>query len=291
MSAAGQGPAPAPSDPGEETLRGLLPPAPPATAADVVTAMGLWQRPPRPQPAGRPRVLLNMVSSADGRATFEGRSGGLSSPADRALFHALRAPADGVLIGAGTVRAERYGRLIRDPRTRELRASRGLEPEPLACIVTASASLDADLPLLAEPQSRVVLLTPSTAELSGCAARVEYVRCAADGVLDLRRALSELHERFGVQLLLCEGGPHLAAELVATGLLDELFLSVAPRLVGGESGASRELRILAGAELDPPVALELEGVLESAEHLFLRYGVVAPERVSRDTIASSSLAR
>jgi riboflavin biosynthesis pyrimidine reductase len=110
-------------------------------------------------------------------------------------------------------------------------------------------------------------------------------------VLDLPRALEQLSERFGVRLLLCEGGPHLAHELVAGGLLDELFLSIAPELVGGESGAGRELRILAGAELDPPPALELRGVLESSSRLFLRYGVVAPERVSRETIESSSLAR
>jgi riboflavin biosynthesis pyrimidine reductase len=281
----------APPARGEELLRGLLPPAAPASAADVVAGLELWERPLRNQPPARPQVLLNMVSSADGRATFEGRSGGLSSPADRALFHALRMPADGVLIGAGTVRAERYGRLIHDPAVRELRAGRGLTPEPLACIVTASGSLDPDLPLLAEPQSRVVVVTPSADELPDCAAQVEYVRCSADGVLDLGRALGQLHERFGVQLLLCEGGPHLGRELLAAGLLDQLFLSIAPMLVGGASGASRELRIVAGAELDPPVALELLGALESASHLFLRYGVVAPERVSRETIESSSLAR
>jgi hypothetical protein len=151
----------APAGPSEQLLRGLLPAAAPASAAEVVAALGLWER-PEIAPA-RPRVLLNMVSSVDGRATMNGRSGALSSPADRALFHALRSVSDAVLVGAGTVRAERYGRLVRDAAVRELRRGHGLAEEPLACVVSASLSLDAEIPLLAEPRSRVVVLTPSEA--------------------------------------------------------------------------------------------------------------------------------
>jgi riboflavin-specific deaminase-like protein len=275
----------------EELLRGLLPAAPAASAADTVAALGLWDRPRDPQAQTRPRVLLNMVSSADGRATLEGRSAGLSSPADRALFHALRAASDAVLVGAGTVRAERYGPLIRDGAVRELRRERGLAEQPLACIVSSSMSLDPEIPLLADPAMRVVLLTPSPEELPPCSAEVSYVRCDAGGRLDLTTALAQLHERFGVRLLLCEGGPHLAWDLVAAGVLDELFLSLSPTLVGGEGGAGRELRILAGMDLRPPVQLELVGVLQGPSQLFLRYEVVAPEWVSRATMESSSLAR
>jgi riboflavin biosynthesis pyrimidine reductase len=274
---------------GDELLRGLLPAAPPASAADTVAALGLWERPR--QARTRPRVLLNMVSSADGRATLKGRSAGLSSAADRALFHALRSASDAVLVGAGTLRAERYGPLIRDPAVRELRRERGLAEQPLACIASSSLSLDPEIPLLAEPATRVAVLTSSPGELPPCAAEVSYVRCEAGGRLDLAAALEQLHERFGVHLLLCEGGPHLAGDLVAAGALDELFLSLSPQLVGGEAGAGRELGIVAGMELAPPLQLELAGVLQGPSQLFLRYGVVAPERVSRATIESSSLAR
>ena len=271
-------------------LTRLLPPGRPATAAEVVEELGLWHRDP---PAGSvPRVLLNMVSTADGHAALAGRSAPLSSEADRELFHALRAPVDAVLVGAGTVRKERYGRVIRDEATRRLRRERGLAEEPLACIVSSSLRLDPGVPLLAEAAARVVVLTPATGELAATAASVEYVRAGRGGALDLRAALAELRERFDVQLALCEGGPHLATALLAAGMLDELFISLAPMLAGGDGeGGSAALRILAGAQLDPAVELELRGALESGSHLFLRYAVVAPERVSRDTIESSSLAR
>jgi riboflavin biosynthesis pyrimidine reductase len=270
-------------------LNRLLPPGPPATAAQVVEGLGLWRRPPGV--ARVPRVLLNMVSTVDGRAALDGLSAPLSSQADRELFHALRAPVDAVLVGASTVRRERYGRLVRDRATRRLRRERGLQDEPLAAVVSASLQLDPALPLLADAGARVVILTPATGELPASASSVEYVRAARGGALDLRAALAELHARFGVQLALCEGGPHLAAELLAAGLLDELFLSLAPMLAGGEGQAGAALRILAGMRLEPAVELQLAAVLESASQLFLHYVVVAPERVSRETIESSSLAR
>ncbi len=257
------------------------------TAEQAVEAFGLWKRPAAPLP--RPRVLLNMVSTADGRATLEGRSGTISGAADRALFHALRAPVDGVLVGAGTLRTERYGRLIADPSVRAMRVGRGLPQEPLACIVSGRLALDGATPLLQEPEARVVVLTASAASLPRAGADVDYIR-AASGQLDLRAALIELGERFSIQTLLCEGGPHLARELLGAGLLDELFLSVAPLLAGGEPAGGEALRILAGTELDPPAALELLDVQRSGSYLFLRYGVSAAERVSRETTDSSSLA-
>src|SRR5436305_4923759 len=91
----------------------------PLTAADLTERLGLWERPGEPPP--RPRVMLNMVSTADGRATLAGRSGPVSGQADRELFHALRASADAVLVGAGTVRTERYGRILRDEELRSRR--------------------------------------------------------------------------------------------------------------------------------------------------------------------------
>ncbi|HYM54298.1 MAG TPA: dihydrofolate reductase family protein [Solirubrobacteraceae bacterium] len=268
-------------------LRRLLPAGEPATVAEIVEGLGLWDRPTLPaERAGRPRVLLNMVSTADGRASLGGRSAPVSGRADRELFHGLRAPVDAVLVGAGTARVERYGRIVRDDSRRRLRRERGLAEEPLACIVSTSLALGADIPLLGDPSARIAILTSSAASLPASAARVDYVRARRDGLLDLPAALAELGERFSVRTLLCEGGPHLSCQLFAAGLVDELFLSVSPRLAGGEA-----LRILAGPDLEPPVELELLGALESDSHLFLRYGVSARDRVSRETTLSSSLAR
>jgi riboflavin-specific deaminase-like protein len=225
----------------------------------------------------RPYVLLNMVSTADGRATLGGRSGPIGNRADRALFHGLRLAVDAVLVGAATVRVERYHRLVRDESGRALRRGWGLSEEPLACIISGSLALPLDLPLLADRAARVAILTSSTASLPESAAEVQYVRTAGHpGALDLPAALAELHQRLGVRTLLCEGGPHLNAQLLAGGLVDELFLSLAPKLAG-EDPAGKALRIVAGAELEPAVELELLAALESESHLFLRYRVTAPE--------------
>jgi riboflavin biosynthesis pyrimidine reductase len=266
-------------------LERLLPPGDPATIAEVIEQLGLWSR-----PAGS-RLILNMVSTTDGRATLGGRSGPISDDADRALFHGLRMAVDAVLVGAGTVRTERYGRLITDESRRRLRRERGLPDEPLACIVSGRLALDANIPLLTEPSARVAIVTSSAASLPDAGAHLDYVRAGAGGAIDLAAALEQLRERFDVHTVLCEGGPHLGYQLLAQGLLDELFLTVSPTLAGGEPAGGEALRILAGGELQPPVGLELVGVLASDSYLFLRYVVSAPERVSRETMPSSSLAR
>jgi riboflavin biosynthesis pyrimidine reductase len=258
------------------TLKRLLPAGVPATADEIVAGFGLDGL-AASGPANRPHVMLNMVSTTDGHATLDGRSGPLSGPADRALFHALRLAVDAVMAGAATVRVERYGRIIPDASRRQTRVEQGRSEEPLACIVSGRLALEGDIPLLAEPAARVVILTPSSASLpaGAAAAEVDYIRAARDGQLDLAAALAELRARFDVRTLLCEGGPHLNAQLLGAGLVDELFLSLSPLLAGGDldGGGSKSLRILAGPSFSPPIALELRGVVEHDSGLFLRYSV------------------
>ncbi|HTA12482.1 MAG TPA: dihydrofolate reductase family protein [Solirubrobacteraceae bacterium] len=250
------------------------------SAAEVVRELGLWERGARPP--GRPRVLLNMIATADGRATLGGRSGPLGGAADHALFHGLRGAVDAVLVGAATVRAERYGRMIADPAQRAARAARGLAPEPLACIVSGRLALEASVPLLREPEARVVIVTASPASLPDTGAHVEYVRSARAGSLDLAAALIELRERFAVERVLCEGGPHLAGQLLAEGLVDELFLTFSPMLAGGEAASGESPRILAGPELQPPAELELLDVVRGDSALLAHYGVLS--RVAADGV-------
>ncbi len=216
-----------------------------------------------------------MASTVDGRASIDGRSGAIGNRADRELFHALRERMDAVMAGAGTVRVERYGRIIAKASARAARVQRGLSPEPLACIVSGRLSLPLDTPLLCEPEARVAIVTSSAASLPPTPAEVEYVRAGRDGELDLALALRELRERFGVQTLLCEGGPHLNTQLLLAGLVDELFLSLSPKLAGGEDATGEALRILAGASFAEPAELQLLSALENESNLFLRYGVRA----------------
>jgi riboflavin biosynthesis pyrimidine reductase len=200
-------------------------------------------------PAGRPYVVVNMVASADGRAAVDGRSAALGGPADKAVFFELRASVDAVLAGTGTLRAEGYGRLVRKPERIAQRVARGLEPEPLALVLSRSGDVPTEIPLLSDPDARPV------------------VRTGADAAP--ARALRALRTEHGARSLLCEGGPELNAALLAEGLVDELFLTVSPLLVGGAD----PLTIVGGAGLPAPLDLELVWVLEADGMLFLRYRV------------------
>jgi len=245
-------------------LRWLLPERGGAvTAVEALDGLGLADL----APEHRPYVVLNMVVTADGAATVARRTAPISNAADRELFHELRAQVDAVLVGAGTVRTERYGRLVRDPQRRERRAALGLAPDPLAVVVSRNLILTPDLPLLADAHSRVLVVTASDAELDGCAAQVGYLRPPPGQQLDLAVMLGRLRSEHGVRSVLCEGGPTLNAALLPTGLIDELFLAVAPVL----AGSAGSLTIVGQAPLPEPVGLDLVWLLESEGQLFARY--------------------
>jgi len=249
-------------------LRRLLPEPGAVTAIEALEGLALADL----AADHRPYVVLNMVATADGAATVAHRTAPISNPADRQLFHELRAHVDAVMVGAGTVRTERYGRLVRDPQRRARRVDRGLAPDPLAVVVSGRLTLAPDLPLLADPHSRVVVLTASAAELDECAAWVSYLRPASGEKLDLATMLTRLRTEHGVRSVLCEGGPTLNASLLPAGLVDELFLAIAPALAGS-AGA---LSIVDRAPLAEPVGLDLIWLLESESQLFARYALRRP---------------
>ncbi|HEY8304872.1 MAG TPA: dihydrofolate reductase family protein [Solirubrobacteraceae bacterium] len=253
-------------------LRGLLPPSTEVSVERLVDDLDLIER--GAESRSRPYLALNMISSTDGRATLGGRSGGLGGRADSLLLHGLRTTVDAVMAGAGTVRAERYSRLVCEERDRKTRRERGLAEEPLVCVVSGRLALSKEIPLLADRDAHVAIITASNASLpQECRAQIEYIRAAREGALDLRAALEELRERFGVRTLLCEGGPHLNSHLLAGGLVDELFLTLSPKLAGGDA-TSEALGIVSGPELEPPFKLALLAVHEHESYLFLRYRVI-----------------
>jgi riboflavin-specific deaminase-like protein len=245
-------------------LRRLLPEPGELTADELVQALRFGDL----ASAERPYVVVNMVATVDGRASLAGRTAPLSSVADRQLFHALRTRVDAVMVGAGTVRAERYGRIVRDPHRREQRRAASLDPDPLAIVVSGSLVLPPDVPLLQDPEQRVVVVTASDGVIDGAAAQVEYLRSSP---VDLAAALARVRAEHGVRSILCEGGPHLNASLVAAGLLDELFLTLVPKL----AGAAGALAIVDDAPLREPLALELVWLLECEGELFARYALGA----------------
>ena len=214
-------------------------------------------------PEGRPYLGINMVSSLDGKATLDWRTKGLSTDAARRLFHHLRAQADAVMVGAGTAREERYGRMTKNDALRQKRQNEGLVPDALAVVVSGRLDLPADLPLLNEPEQRVVIATGSDGTIPGVAAQVEYARVGDD----LPRLMSYLHEAHGVRSVLCEGGPTLNSFLFAAGLVDELFLTLNPKVIGGAAA----LTIVAGRELVEPIEPELVSVAEHDGELYTRW--------------------
>jgi riboflavin-specific deaminase-like protein len=214
-------------------------------------------------PADRPYLGINMVSSLDGKATLDWRTRGLSSDIDRRVFHLLRTQADAVMVGAGTARTERYGRVTKSDELRQIRVNEGHVPDALAVVVSGRLDLPPDLPLLNEPDQRVVIATASDDELPGLRGDVEYARVGDD----LPRLMNYLQERHAVGSVLCEGGPTLNSFLFAAGVVDELFLTLNPKMLGGASA----LTIVAGRELVEPAEPNLVSVAEAESELFTRW--------------------
>ncbi|MFD4958391.1 pyrimidine reductase family protein [Microbacterium sp. NPDC058389] len=213
------------------------------------------------------RVRMNFVSSADGAVTLGGRSGALGGVTDRALMQVLRAMADVVLVGAGTVRAEGYGDLRVRAEDVEWRRAHGLEDQPALAVVSGGLHLDPGDPVFAEAVRRPVVVTTDAAANARGALFEPVATVLACGleVVDLGMVL-EAFARRGWTQVLCEGGPHLFGALLADGLVDEVCVTVAPRFVGGDAG-----RIVQGAaEGDRRFALA--GVVTDDEGFaFLRY--------------------
>jgi riboflavin-specific deaminase-like protein len=215
-------------------------------------------------PPGRPYLGINMVASLDGKATLDWRTKGLSTEVDRRLFHHLRTQADAVMVGAGTAREERYGRITKSDELRDKRVAEGRTPEALAIVVSGRLDLPDDLPLLNEPEQGVLIATGAEHSLADAHAGIEYARIGDD----LPRLMAELRER-GVRSVLCEGGPTLNSFLFAAGLVEELFLTMNPKVIGGAAA----LTIVAGRELVEPAELDLVSVAEADGELFTRWRV------------------
>lgn len=216
-----------------------------------------------------PHLRLNMVASVDGSATDnQGRSAGLGGPGDEELFRTLRALADGIVVGAGTVRAEGYGphRVRSDLAARRRRDGR---PAPAAFVVV-SRSLDVDLeaPLFTEAVTPTIVLSCEAAPAARLRAAGETARVVVAGGddVDLAAGVARLRSEHGLTHLLCEGGPTLNKGLFAADVVDELCLTLTPRLVGGPG--PRIVRDLA-----EPRAATLAALFEQDGELYARYRV------------------
>ncbi len=211
-------------------------------------------------------LRAGFVLSVDGGAAVGGGSRGLQSPADQAVFAALRAVSDAVLVGAGTARAEGYRPVRVRPEGRQWRSAHGRSPSPPLVLVSRSLDLDPADACFTAP---AVVLTcgASDPERRAALARVADVVVAGDEDVDLRAAVQALHER-GLRRLLCEGGPTLVTALLAAGLLDELCLTTSPVLLGTAP-------TLLVAALPAPVGLHLVHLVDGEDGSLLSRWTVA----------------
>ncbi len=239
-------------------MRRLLPDPGKTTVEEQLDSYRPWEQ----LRDDRPYVAMNFAATVDGRATIGGVSGPIGSAADTAMLAGLRTRFDAVMIGAGTMRAERYGRLVPSEEKRERRERLGLPHDPLMVIVSGRLDLPWDAPLFTDG-GRVLIFTHSEAEPPETATSLRVVR--HEGDVDLEAAMWHLRSERGIRALLCEGGPRLHGQMQAVGLVDDLFLTIAPKLTGGDAP-----RILEG-DLAGIEGLELTWLLEEDSELFARY--------------------
>ncbi len=209
--------------------------------------------------------MVNMVTSLDGATAVEGGASGLTDPDDQALFHAFRAVADVVMVGAATVRTEGYGPLLLPEEVRRRRVGWGLQPLPRLVVLSRRLDIDPDSRFL-DPDRPPLIITGadhSSQARSALEGKAEVL--VLDGALaDLARVIEVLGE---VGIVLCEGGPSINGQLAEADLIDELNISTTPMVVGGQSARLAH----SGAELIPPLRFRLDRLLRGDRMLFARY--------------------
>jgi riboflavin biosynthesis pyrimidine reductase len=211
-------------------------------------------------------VRANMIASVDGAITVDGRSGGLSGPADRLVFAVLRSLADVIVVGAGTARAERYRQAQPAELWQRLRAGR--PPAPPVAVITRRLDLDLTGPLFGPGPARTIVLTTGLApeQRLAAAGRVADVIVTGQDNVTAAAAVDALAGR-GHRKILVEGGPNWLGQLTAERLLDELCLTISPVIEGGQS-AERVTQSTSRAEL---TGLRLAALLEDDGFLLSRY--------------------
>jgi riboflavin biosynthesis pyrimidine reductase len=218
-------------------------PTPPEIVAEHVAFTGS-------RPRDRAFVRLNMVASADGGTAISGVSSGLGNRDDHAVFSALRGTGDAVLVGISTVVAEHY--------------HAPSESDPPILVIARRPDISGDPDLFSTMGATLVLPEDADAAPEG----IPTLRAGTGGQVDLAKVTRLL----AGQIVIMEGGPVLAGSMVALGLVDELFLTIAPRVIAGQSA-----RVTHGLNADPMLWDFEHGFVDEEGFLFLRYGKpVAP---------------
>ncbi|WP_354698793.1 hypothetical protein DSM112329_04491 [Paraconexibacter sp. AEG42_29] len=228
-----------------------------ARARDMLVAGGTT--PPRP------RLIGVMVASVDARAALDGKSGGLSSEPDKALLKAWRAVADAVLVGARTLETERYGSLIPDA-DRDARLAAGRPGWPRLLTISRRLDIDFAKTLSTDPDLPLTVYTEADAT-DGDRAHGSDVEIVTLPDVAPANVVADARDRYGAQVIACEGGPHLLAAALRAGVLTDLSITVAPA-IGGEGPP-----LIPDSGRAAPIALELRDAEARAGSIFAHYTV------------------
>ena len=221
-----------------------------------------------PESLATPWVKVNFISSMDGAATVQGKSGGLGDDNDKRIFRLGRELCDVILVGSATAITENYRGIKPEDMAGIDRAALGLAPVPTIAIVTRSCTIEPTALVIADTEVAPIIYTTSSADegrrAAVAAAGAEVVLAGTDDV-DLPAVVADLGKR-GLYRVNGEGGPRLFGSMIAAGVVDELCLSIAPLLTSGDSG-----RIAVGDFPPQPQRMHLRSVLHGGDLLMLRY--------------------
>lgn len=223
----------------------------------------------------RPFVYINMAATVDGKITSAAREyPRFASEHDRKNMDILRARADAILVGAGTIRADDPSLLVRDAGMREYRKSLGKPKGPMKVVVTAGAALGTHYRFFNEDDGgeRLVATVEEAPQenLAAFEGKAEVLKMGS-GAVDLPALLAELKRR-GIEKLLAEGGGEMNWQLIEAGVVDELFITVAPSLLGGR-GAPTAVEG-EGFAMAGQVRMRLLELRREGDEIFCRYEVV-----------------
>ncbi len=230
-----------------------------------------------PNGGRRPYIYFNMVSSADGKTvTVAKNATGLGSPTDFHFMGRLRMGADAVLIGAETFRRDSFVPDIRPGLLGERTRYYPDAPHPLGITISRDGNLPLDKKFFAAPASRrvVFLYKDASAEReTALAERARVFRLGSDseGHPDLGQMLALLYEQLGVRHLLCEGGPTLNYAMLSKNFGDEIFWTLAPKIVGGSENPTLVSGSGLGFPIEKILKLGLISIYEKNSELFMRY--------------------
>ena len=226
-------------------------------------------------PAGdaRPTTVLTMIATLDGKAVVgpSGTTWGIGTEVDHLLFKQIQRNCDAVIVGAGVMRADDipYPRI--SPEEAERRTRLGLRPKPLWILVSGTGRVSPDLRAFRADAENTLLITSEDADTSALEALEgkTQIRAIGRGSVDIPAMMHALRRDFGIRRLNSLGGPILNGAMLEAGVLDELFLTLAPKIQNG----SESVTLFEGRAFPPEhlAAASLLSIYRSGDELYLRY--------------------